>query len=81
MPYPPVPGTQEARILDVLYDLENHTSHDWPEDDRVAGRNAVGRLVGRGYPIVRGWVRLRGTKFRTYRLLPPAPQGELQLAA
>lgn len=76
MPRDPRPGTQEARILDVLLDGRVHTINDWPRDDDYTGRNAVSRLKKKGWPI-RSW-KESGQSTQRYQL--PLEQGELQLA-
>jgi len=77
MPIEPRPGTQEARILEVLKDGRVHTMCDWPREDWYTGRNAVSRLITKkGWPI-RSW-KENGHKTQRYQL--PLEQGELQLA-
>lgn len=77
MPQDPRPGTQEARILDVLKDGRVHTMYDWPRADWDSGRNAVSRLkTQKGWPI-RSW---KNESQSTQRYQLPLEQGELQLA-
>jgi len=75
-PVQPRAGTQEARILGVLFDGRVHTIDDWPYLDQYTGRNAVSRLKAKGWPI-RSW-KVKGYKTQRYQL--PLEQGELQLA-
>jgi len=82
-PRPPTPGTQEARILAILEDGRPHTLYDWPADDTYTGRNAVSRLVKRGYRIKAWYDRRhktrRGKIVKTYQL--QLEQAELPLEA
>lgn len=78
-PVEPRPGTQEARILEVLKDHRVHTMYDWPREDWYTGRNAVSRLVTKkGWPI-RSWKK-KGDKVQRYQLPAQVEQEELQLA-
>lgn len=66
-PTPPKPGTQEAQVLEFLQDGRPHQVWDrgWP-CGAYTGRNAVSRLVAKGWPI-RSWKRPDDT-YQTYQL-------------